>query len=92
MPGAYSEAAFFADLVTRGLLDADAAREIIAIDADEEAALLGLAESSFDRKLVSGAIKFRAEILRHFDRLLAPSEPTLAGPERAVVDYIMACR
>lgn len=92
MPSAFPEAEFLRDLVDRGVFNADDARELISFTPEQEAILLSLVESDFDRNLVRAAVRFRRQVLEHFDRLVAPPSPTLADPDRAAADYLMACR
>jgi hypothetical protein len=92
VPSAYSEASFLADLVDRGLLDAGAARELITITPADEATLLAVAETDFDLRLVRAAVTFRKQVLERFNQMVAVPDLALADPERAVVDYLMACK
>lgn len=77
-------------MVDRGLLDAEAARELITITPEEEATLLTLVETDFDKRLVRAAVAFRRQVLDRFDRLLAPPADTgLTATEQGIVSFLL---
>lgn len=92
VPSAFSEAKFLADLVGHGLISEDEARELITIDAGEEAVLISAVETAFDARLVRAAVVFRRQVLEHFDRLLSPPDPAISDADSAAIDYLMALR
>jgi hypothetical protein len=84
---AHSEARF---LVNRGAIDANAARELIAISPEEEAALRSLIETPHDAMLVRAAVLFRRRILRRFDLLISPpSDDGLTPQEQAAQSFLL---
>jgi hypothetical protein len=80
------------ELVRRGTIDTEDARELIAISPEQEADLQRRISTRQDAVLVQGAMALRREILRQSDLLSSPIDASLTPDGQATVSFLLeAC-